>query len=85
MAMHVRKKTFQVLNNFFSWSSIGWFLLSLIPIGRDLHFLLRIRIAENTPTSCITIQIMKVLRQSPMHIHDVAGKSAIYHPHHEGA
>ncbi len=50
-------------------------------------FSLRICIAENTPTSCFTIHIMKVLRQSPMHmrIHDVAGKSAIYYLHHEGA
>jgi hypothetical protein len=70
---------------FLSLSSIGWFLLSLFPIGQDLHFPLRIRIAENTPTSCFTIHIMKVLRQSPLHIHDVAGKSAIYYPHHEGA
>jgi hypothetical protein len=65
--------------------SIGWFLFSLIPIGRDIHFSLRIRIAENTPTSLFTIHIMKVPRQSPMRIHDVAGKSAIYYPHHEGA
>jgi hypothetical protein len=66
-------------------SSIGWLLLSLFPIGWDFHFSLRIRIAENTPTSHFTIHIMKVLRQSPMRIHDVAGKSAIYYPHHEGA
>jgi hypothetical protein len=66
-------------------SSIGWFLLSLFPIGWDIHFLLRLWIAENTPTSRFTIHIMKVLRQSPMRIHDVAGKSAIYYPHHEGA
>jgi hypothetical protein len=66
-------------------SSIGWFLLSLFPNGRDLHFSLQIQIAENTPTSQFTIHIMKVLRQSPMRIHDVAGKSAIYHPHHERA
>jgi hypothetical protein len=85
MAMHVQNITFQILNNFLSLPSIGWFLLSLIPIGRDLHFSLRIRIAENMPTFRFTIHIMKVLRQSPMHIHDVAGKSAIYYPHHEGA
>jgi hypothetical protein len=41
--------------------------------------------AENTPTFRFTIRIMKVLRQSPMHIHDVVGKSAVYYPHHEGA
>jgi hypothetical protein len=82
MAMHVRNKTFHILNNFLSLSSIGWFLLSLIPIGRDLHFSLRIRIAENRPTSRFTIHIIKVLRQSPMHIHDVTGRSAIYYPHH---
>ncbi len=84
MAMHVRNITFHILNTFLSLSPIGWFLLSLFPIGRDLHFSLRIRITENTPTSRFTIHIMKVLRQSPMHIHDVAGKSAIYNPHHEG-
>jgi hypothetical protein len=70
---------------FFILVSIGWFLLSLNPIGRDLHFSLRIRIAENIPTSRFTINIMKVLRQSPMRFHDVAGKSAIYYSHHEGA
>jgi hypothetical protein len=48
-------------------------------------FSLRIRIAENTPTSRFTINIMKALRQSPMRIHNVVGKSAIYNPHHEGA
>jgi hypothetical protein len=85
MAMHVRNITFHFLNSFLSFSSIGWFLLSLFPIGRDLHFSLRIQIAENTPTSRFTIHIMKVLRQSPMRIHDVEGKSDIYYPHHEGA
>jgi hypothetical protein len=53
------------------------------PIGRDLRFLFRIRIAENTQTSRFTIHIMKVLSQSPMRIHDVTGKFAIYYPHHE--
>jgi hypothetical protein len=85
MAMHVRNITFHILNNFLSLSSIGWFLLSLFPIGRDLQFSLRRRIAENTPTSRFTIHIMKVLRHSPMRIHDMVGKSAIYYPHHEGA
>jgi hypothetical protein len=66
-------------------SPIGWFLFSLFPIGRHLHYSLRICIAENTPTSSFTIHIMKVLRQSPIHVHDVAGKFAIYYPHHEGA
>jgi hypothetical protein len=65
-------------------SPIGWFLLSLFPIGEHLHFSFRIKIAENTPTSRFTIHIMKVLRQSPMHIHDVVGKSAVCYPHHEG-
>jgi hypothetical protein len=85
MAMHVRNITFHILNNFLSLSSIGCFLLSLFPIGRDLHFSLRIRIAKNTPTSRFTIHIIKVLKQSPIRSHDVAGKSAIYYPHHEGA
>jgi hypothetical protein len=85
MAMHVRNITFHILNNFLSLSSIGLFLLSLIPIGRDLHFSSRIRIAENTPTSRFPVHIMKVLRQSPMRINDVAGKSAIYYLYHEGA
>jgi hypothetical protein len=57
----------------------------LFPIGRDLHFSFRIRIAENTPTSRFTIHIMKVLRWSPVRIHDVAAKSAIYYSHHEDA
>ncbi len=34
--------------------------------------------------SHITIQIMKLSRQSPMHIQDVAGKSAVCFLHHEG-
>jgi hypothetical protein len=55
---------------------------SLFPIGRHLHFSLRIWIEKNTPTFRFTIRIMKVLRQSPMR--DVVGKSVIYYPHHEG-
>jgi hypothetical protein len=70
---------------FFSLSSIGWFLLSLFPIGPDLHFSFQIWIAENTPTSRFTIHIMKVLKWSPVRIYDVAGKSAIYYSHHEDA
>jgi hypothetical protein len=63
-------------------SYIGWFLLSLFPISRHLHFSFWIRIAENTPTSCFTIHIMKVLRQSPLCIHDVVGKFAFCYPYH---
>jgi hypothetical protein len=37
------------------------------------------------PTSRFTIHVMKVFGQSPMCVHDVAGKSAVYYPHHEGA
>jgi hypothetical protein len=85
MAIHIRNITTHSLNNFLSLSPIGWFLFSLFPIGRHLHFSLRIHIAENMPTSFFTIHIMKVLRQSPIHVHDVAGKFAIYYPHHEGA
>jgi hypothetical protein len=85
MAMYIQNITFHILNNFLSLSFIGWFLLSPFPIGRDLNFSFRIWIAENTSTSCCTIHIMKVLRQSPMRIHDVAGKFAIYYPHHEDA
>jgi hypothetical protein len=59
-------------------------LLFLFPIGLHLHFLFGTRIAENTPTSGFTIHIMKVLRQSPMRIHDVEGKFAVYYTHHEG-
>jgi hypothetical protein len=62
--------------------SIGWFLLSLFPIGQNLHFSLQIKIAENMPTSRFIIDIMKVHRQSPMRIHDVVGKSAIYYLFH---
>jgi hypothetical protein len=85
MAIHIRNITTHILNNFLPLFPIGWFLFSLFPIGRHLHFSLRIRIAENTPTSSFTIHIMKMLRQSPIHVHDVAGKFAIYYPHHEGA
>jgi hypothetical protein len=63
---------------FLSLSPIGWFLLSLFPIGQQLHFILQIRIAKNMSISHIAIHIMKVSRQSPMHIHDVVGKSAVY-------
>jgi hypothetical protein len=83
--MHIQNITFRILKSLLSLSPIGWFLLSLFPIGRHLHFSLRIRIAKNTPTFRFTIRIMKVLRQSPMRIHDVVGKSVIYYPHHEGA
>jgi hypothetical protein len=83
--MHIQNTTFHGLKNVLSLSPIGWFLLSLVPIGQHLYFLLRIRIAENTPTSRFTIHIRKVLWQSPMRIHDVVSKSAVYYPHHEGA
>jgi hypothetical protein len=73
MAMHIRNITFHILNNFLSLSPIGWFVLSLLSIGRHLHFSLQIWIAENTPTSRFTIHIMKVLRQSSLRVHDVAG------------
>jgi hypothetical protein len=85
MAIHIQNTTFHILKNVLTLSPIRWFLLSLFPIGRHLHFLFRIRIAENTPTSRLTIHIMKVLRQSPMRIHDAVGKSAVCYPHHEGA
>jgi hypothetical protein len=85
MAVHVQNITFHILNNFFILVFYWFFLLSLFPISRGLHFSLQIRIAENTPTSRFTIHIMKVLRQSPMRIYDVAGKFVIYYPHHEGA
>ncbi len=85
MAMHIRNTTFHILKKVLSLSPIRWFLMSLFPIGQHLHFSFRIRIAENTPTSHFTIHIMKVLRQSPMRIHDVVGKSDVCYPHHEGA
>jgi hypothetical protein len=77
MAIHVQNVTFHILNNSLSLSPIGWFILSLFPIGQDLHFSLQIRIAENTPTSRFTIHIMKELWQSLMHIHDVAPSSLL--------
>jgi hypothetical protein len=85
MTMYIQNIIFHILNNFLPLSSIGWILLCLFPTGQDLHFSFRIRIAENMPTSCFTIHIMKVLRQSPMRIHDVTGKFAIYYPQHEDA
>jgi hypothetical protein len=49
------------------------------------HFLLRIRIVTNPPTSHIcTIHTMKVARRPPMRVHDVAGESAVYYPHNKG-
>jgi hypothetical protein len=80
----VNGNTHSKYNNPHSQNKAG-ILFSLFPIGRQLHFSLRIRIAENRLTSSFTIHIMKVLRQSPIHVHDVAGKFAIYYPHHEGA
>ncbi len=79
------KLTFHILNNLFSLSPIGWFLFSWFPIGWHLNFSFRIRTAENMPTSHITIHIMKVPKQSTMSVHDVAGKSVVNYPHHEGA
>jgi hypothetical protein len=70
---------------FLSLSPIGWFLLSLFHIGQHIHFSFQIRIAENILTSRFTIRIMKVLRQSPLRIREVVGKSAVYYPHHEDA
>jgi hypothetical protein len=81
MALRIRNLSFHILKSFLSLSPTGWFILSLFPLGQHLHFSLRLRIAENTPTSRFTIRIMKVLRQSPMRIHDVVGKSDIYYPH----
>ncbi len=71
--------TFHILKKVLILSPIGWFFLSLFPIGQHLHFSFRIQIAENTPTYRFTIHIMKVLRQSPMCIHDVVGKSVVYY------
>ncbi len=85
MVLLIRKITFYILKKVLFSSPIGWFLLSLFPIGQHLHFSFRIRIAENTPTYPFTIHIMKVLMRSPMRIHDVVGKSVVYNPHHEGA
>ncbi len=77
MAMHIRNTTFHIPKNVLS--------LSLFPIGQHLHISFQIWIAENTPISRFTIHVMMVLRQSPMRIHDVVGKSAVCYPHHEGA
>jgi hypothetical protein len=79
------KLTFRILNSLFSLSPIGWFLLSWFPFGWHLHFSFQIRMSENTPTSHITIHIMKVPQQSTMSVHDVEGKSVVNYPHHEGA
>jgi hypothetical protein len=61
MATYIQNLTFHILKSFFSLSPIGWFSPFLFPIGWHLHFSLLIRIAENTPTSHITIHIMNVL------------------------
>jgi hypothetical protein len=37
------------------------------------------------PPFQIAIHIMKAARQSTVRVHDVAGKSADYYPHYEGA
>ncbi len=55
MTRNIRNTTFHILKNVLSLPPIGWFLLSLFPIGRNLHFSFQIRIAENTPTSRFTI------------------------------
>jgi hypothetical protein len=36
--MYIRNTTFHILKNVLSMSPIGWFLLSLFPIGQHLHF-----------------------------------------------
>jgi hypothetical protein len=61
MAKHSQNLTFRILKRCVSLSPIGYFSLSWFPIGWHLHFSLQIRIAKNTPTSHITIHIMKVL------------------------
>ncbi len=73
MAKLIQNLTFSILHNFLSLSLVGWFLLPLFPIGRHLHFSLRIGITENMPTSHFTLHIMKVPKRSTMHIHDVVG------------
>ncbi len=85
MEMHIQKYNILILKNVYPCLLLVGFLLFLFPIGQHLHFSFRIQIAENMPTSRVTIHIMKVLRQSPMHIHDVVGKSSAYYLHHEGA
>ncbi len=85
MAKHIVHLAIHILNSLFSLSPIGWFLLSWFPIGWYLQFSFWIRLAENTPTSHITIHIMKVPKQSTISVHDVAGKFVVNYPHHEGA
>jgi hypothetical protein len=83
MAKHIRNLTFHMLKSFFSLSPIGSFSPSWFPIGWHLHFSLRIRIAKNTPKSHIMYYPHhEGARGSPMHIHDVGGKSVINYPHH---
>jgi hypothetical protein len=60
-------------------SPIGWLLLSLVPIGQHLRFSSQMWIAGNMLTT------MNVTKWPAMYVHDVACKSAIYYPHHEGA
>jgi hypothetical protein len=84
MVIYVRNITFQILYKKILSLSYWFVLLSWFPIGQHLHFSLRIWIAENMPISRFTVHIMKVLRQSPMCVHAVAGKYAVYYPRHEG-
>jgi hypothetical protein len=68
-----------ILNNLSSLFPISWFLLSLFPVDRHLHFLLRMTTEANPPIRH-KIHIMKVAERSPRHVHDVTGESAAFYP-----
>jgi hypothetical protein len=44
MAKHILNLTFHIQNNFVSLSPVGWFLLSLFPVGLHENFSLQIGI-----------------------------------------
>ncbi len=81
MAKYIRNLTFHILNNFLSVSPVGVCFPCFLSVSIYI-------VTMNTDRSkyaniSIAINIMKMPRRSPVHIHDVAGKSAVYYPHHE--
>jgi hypothetical protein len=43
---------------------------------------MRIHDADRHICHLHTIHVMKLARRSPMRVHEVAGESAVYYPHH---
>jgi hypothetical protein len=84
MANHILNLTFNILNNFSTLFPSGLFLV-LVSYWSIFTFFITNRDSRKSTNISHTIHIMQVPRWSPLHVHDMAGISAIYYPHHESA